>query len=87
MRLYRQIAPSQTNSYISSAYFSDGAWAAATDVDRVTLRSPSFTALDVGGNSHSWETEQLLSVDSASSWDTISGTDYSVAANRAGLDF
>lgn len=87
MRLTRQIAPHQVDSYLSQYYQSDDKFSAATDLDRVTIRTPEFCALDVGGNSHKWEAAQTLSLDADASWDTVSGTDYSEAANRAGKDF
>lgn len=69
MRLTRQIAPYQTDSYLSQYYQSDDRFSAATDLDRVTIRTPEFCALDVGGNSHKWETAQTLSLNTDASWD------------------
>lgn len=55
--------------------------------DRYTIQLPQYMDLDVGGLSYQLATQTYLDCSSAEQWDTTSGTDYTVAANRAGLDF
>ena len=55
--------------------------------DRYTLQSPAELLLDIGGTMYriTAQTDYVLSA--AATWDTQVGTDYTVAANRAGKDF
>jgi hypothetical protein len=58
--------------------------------NRRTLVSPSHLLVNIGGaGAHAYELEAAVELDlgTAASWDTTTGTDYTIAANRAGKDF
>ena len=55
--------------------------------DNATLVSPSQLALRIGAQGYLLTAEVSLDLSQASSWDTTSPTDYTVASNRAGKDF
>ena len=79
-------------NYIPGAYYreTDDKWqyegTGAAD-QRYTLQSPTRLLVDVDDTMYliSSQTDYDLSV--AATWDTTAGTDYTVAANRAGVDF
>jgi len=79
-------------NYIPGAYYreADDDWqyegTGAAD-QRYTLQSPARLLVDVDDTVYliSAQTDYDLSV--AATWDTTGGTDYTVAANRAGVDF
>ncbi|MHB8118669.1 MAG: phage major tropism determinant [Methanothrix sp.] len=66
------------------------AWAnkgSSLAADRRTLKSPLQMAVTIGTDTYFMTAATERDLDVASSWDTITGTDYTVAANRAGKDF
>lgn len=71
-------------------YSRDVAWAIkgrATAADRRTLVTPSALAVSIGGKGYVIDAQIEMDVNSAANWDTTAGTNYTVAANRAGKDF
>lgn len=58
-----------------------------TAANRRTLVSPDFLTVNINNVGYVKKVEQELDLNVADTWDTIVGTDYSVAANRAGKDF
>lgn len=79
-------------NYIPGAYYreAEDKWqyegTAAAD-QRYTLQSPARLLVDIDDTMYliSAQTDYDLSVEAT--WDTTAGTDYTVAANRAGVDF
>ena len=55
--------------------------------DRRTLKSPLQMAVTIGTDTYFMTASIEKDLDLAASWDTTAGTDYTVAANRAGKDF
>ena len=70
-------------SFPSAYHQSNGNISASGQTDVVV---PAMD-LDIGGSSYRLSDATTLGVDTAASWDDISVTDYSSAANRAGKDF
>lgn len=72
-------------------YERDRQWAVklpySTAANRYTLVSPIVLALNVGGKGLRISAAQELALDAAANWDTITPTDYTAAATRAGLNF
>jgi hypothetical protein len=71
-------------------YSRDTAWGIkgrGVAADRYTLLSPSALAVNIGDMGFVLPTQASLVLSAAASWDTIAGTDYTVAATRAGKDF
>ena len=90
MLLHRQIQPWVSGQMLSQGYYATTNWVAKTVTgasDRYVVQGPEFCALDVGGQTHKWETAPSLDLSSSASWDTTSPTDYTSAATRAGKDF
>jgi hypothetical protein len=90
MAITKQIIHTNEQLYPKAWYEASGLWAAKTVVaaaDRYKLTSPTDMQIDVGGLSLTNIAVQILDLSVADTWDTISGTDYTVAASRAGLDF
>jgi hypothetical protein len=88
--LQKTITSGSAISYPSQWYYADTnfvAKAVTTAADRYTLQSPDSIQVDVGGTSLTQYSKQTLDLSLAASWDTISGTNYTTAVNRAGLDF
>uniref|UniRef100_A0A6H2A0I6 Putative tail protein n=1 Tax=viral metagenome TaxID=1070528 RepID=A0A6H2A0I6_9ZZZZ len=61
--------------------------AVSVAADRYTLLTPEKMAVDVGGKVLPLPAQQEIDLSQAASWDDITGTDWTVAANRAGKDF
>jgi hypothetical protein len=57
-----------------------------TAANRRTLVSPDRLGVNINDVGYFISTAQELDLNAAASWDTVAGTDYSVAANRAGKD-
>jgi len=57
----------------------------AVAADRLTLLMPKM-AVNVGSVIYPFAAQEIV-LSNAAAWDTTSGTDYTVAANRAGVDF
>jgi len=55
--------------------------------DRYTLQSPAGLLLDIDGTMYRIVAQTDYVLSAAATWDTQVGTDYTVAANRAGVDF
>ena len=71
-------------------YYADCSIAAkpvSVAADRYTLLMPNIIQADVGGASLQQSGQLAISLATAANWDTTSGTDYTVAAHRAGKDF
>lgn len=71
------------------SYAPDSFYAKAVSVaaDRYTLLSPSAMQINIGTNSYVLSAQATLDLSVTGTWDTISGTNYTTAANRAGKDF
>jgi hypothetical protein len=77
-------------AYIKSHYNHDTSWtggAATSATTRRTINSPNEVEVKIDTVSLKLITQTTLDLNTAGSWDTISGTDYTTAANRAGKDF
>ena len=71
-------------------YSQNGNWIAKTvsvAADRYTLLSPAALQVDVTNVSLALTAQATLDLSVEAIWDTISGTDYRTASNRAGKDF
>jgi hypothetical protein len=55
--------------------------------DRYTLQTPNRMTVNINDVGHLLAAMQNLDLSAAASWDTTAGTDYTQAANRAGVDF
>lgn len=53
----------------------------------IVLQSPNKTTINIGDKGYILSSQIELDLSQAASWDAISPTDYTVAANRAGKDF
>lgn len=75
---------------LPGTYTRDQAWAAKAftiSADRYVLLTPNRLAVDVNGTLLALLTQSALDLSLVETWDTTSGTDYTLAANRAGRDF
>jgi hypothetical protein len=75
---------------VSNFYAASGNFAAKTvsvAADRYKLLTPADGAIKIAGVTYYWPTQQTLDLSLTATWDTIAGTDYRTAANRAGKDF
>jgi hypothetical protein len=80
----------QNLMFPSNYYYAYGNWAAKTvsvAADRYKILSPADGALKINGSMYGWTSQQTLDLSSEATWDTVAGTDYRTAANRAGKDF
>jgi hypothetical protein len=71
-------------------YSQNGNWVAKTvsgASDRYTLLSPSAMQIDITDASLELTTQATIDLSLEATWDTIAGTDYRTASNRAGKDF
>ena len=76
--------------YIKSHYNHDTSWtggAATSATTRRSVVSPNEVEVKIDTVSLNLVTQTTLDLNTAGSWDTVSGTDYTTAANRAGKDF
>ncbi|RUM41395.1 MAG: hypothetical protein DSY80_08950 [Desulfocapsa sp.] len=71
---------------IAKYYMHDQAWQCKSG-DNSVIQSPNEIKLRIDTESYYLTAQIELDVDVAGDWDTTSGTDYTVAANRAGKDF
>ena len=74
------------NAYSSTEYKPDQLWTRKSG-DNSVIQSPNDLIITIGDNTYFLSSQIELDVDTSGDWDTTEGTDYSVAANRAGLDF
>ena len=58
-----------------------------TGADRYTLQTPARLSVDVDDTVYFITAQTDVVLSTAGNWDTVSPTDYTVAATRAGLDF
>jgi hypothetical protein len=80
----------QAIASLPAHYSRDLAWAIkgrSTASDRYAVLTPSELALNIGGMGFVLTGQASLDLSQAANWDTTAGTDYTVAANRAGKDF
>lgn len=72
-------------------YERDIVWALKTPyttaANRYTLLSPSRMTVNIDDAGYYLSAQQEIDLSASASWDTVAGTDYTVAANRAGKDF
>ena len=76
--------------YPSTWYWADQSFAAKTvsvAADRYSLLAPNVVQMDIGGSSYTLPSQVTFDLSLEATWDTVSGTDYRTAANRAGKDF
>ena len=83
---------SQVANYIPGAYYRerDDKWqqkGSAAAADRYTLQSPARLLIDIDDAMYLISSQTDFDLSAAATWDTTGGTDYTVAANRAGKDF
>ncbi len=71
---------------IAKHYDHDQGWQQKSG-DNSVIQSPNEMLLRIGSGSYRLTAQIELDVDTAGDWDTTAGTNYSTAANRAGLDF
>ena len=71
---------------IPKYYMHDQRWQRKA-ADNSVIQSPNQVQLDIGGKTCYLSGQIELDVNIAGDWDTTIPTDYTVAANRAGLDF
>ncbi len=88
----RIAAPNPIMVYIPGGYYreADDMWqykGVGAAADRYTVQSPSRLLLDVDDVMYLISAQADYVLSAAGSWDTTAGTDYTVAANRAGVDF
>jgi hypothetical protein len=74
-----------SNFYAASGLFA--AKAVSSAPDRYRLLSPADGAIMIGGVKYYWGQQQTLDLSLEETWDTLAGTDYRTAGNRAGKDF
>ena len=67
-------------------YERDIVWAQKSGA-RTTLQSPNRMTVNINDIGYILKTQAEYDLDAGATWDTVVGTDYTVAANRAGLDF
>lgn len=70
----------------STAYRPSGLWERKSG-DNSVIQSPDDGIIVINGKTYTWNSQTELDVDTSGDWDTTSPTDYSTAANRAGMDF
>lgn len=58
-----------------------------TAANRYTLLTPNRLTVNINDSGHALNAQSQIDLSVAANWDTIAGTDYTVAANRAGKDF
>lgn len=79
-----------TPNYPSTWYWADQSFMAkpvSVAADRYKFLTPNVVQSDVGGVSLSLSSQATLDLSLEATWDTITGTDYRTASNRAGKDF
>ena len=85
------IAPSILSAMLPAHYERDVVWALKTPyttaANRYTLLSPSRLTVNINDGGYYISAQQEVDLSASASWDTIVGTDYTVAANRAGKNF
>lgn len=84
---YRRIKP---GTFPSTWYWADTSITAKTvseAADRYKALMPNVVQSDVGGMSLALASQATLDLSLEATWDTVSGTDYRTASNRAGKDF
>ena len=92
MQIYRPetVITVGQSRYPSTWYWADQSFVAKTvsvAADRYILLSPNAMQIDIGGTSYTLITQASIDLSLEATWDTVSGTDYRTAANRAGKDF
>ena len=75
-----------TLAVIDKFYQHDQTWQRKSG-DNSVIQSPNEILMRIDDEAYFLDAQVELDVDTAGDWDTTGGTDYSVAANRAGLDF
>jgi hypothetical protein len=74
-----------------SLYQRDQKWALktpySTAANRYTILTPNKLSVDINGTVYFLTTQAEIDLSLEASWDTIAGTDYRTAANRAGVNF
>ena len=76
--------------YPPTWYWADQSFSAKTvsvAADRYIALTPNAVQIDIGGSSYTLSAQAALDLSLEATWDTVSGTDYRTAANRAGKDF
>lgn len=77
-------------TYPSTWYWADTSFYVKTvsvAADRYKLLTPNAIQIDIGGSSYTLSAQATLDLSQETTWDTVSGTDYRTASNRAGKDF
>jgi hypothetical protein len=80
----------QNAALVSNFYAASGNFVAKTvsvAADRYKLLTPADGAIKIAGTTYYWPTQQTLDLSLEATWDTIVGTDYRTAGQRAGKDF
>lgn len=91
-RLNEELIATQTYvlTHTTKDFIRDTAFAAKTvsvAADRYTLLTPNRMLVYFNSTGFNLSSQQEIDLSTSASWDTTAGTDYTVAANRAGTDF
>ena len=73
---------------IQPAYYDrDIRWSGGAKKTQTVLASPNYMAVNINNNGYTLDSQITLDINSSGVWDDISTINYSIASNRAGLDF
>ncbi len=86
MRVYTDINIMRVMASLPSHYERDIVWAQKSGTP-TTLLTPNRMSVNVNNVGYLLSAQAEIALGTAASWDTVVGTDYTVAANRAGLNF
>ena len=71
----------------SGDYYRSPRWLAKSNTSRTTIAPPLLMEAEINGTVYRASGLADIDISQASAWDTTSGTDYTIASNRAGVDF
>ncbi len=80
-------AAQYTDVQRGSYYYRSSRWLAKSESARTTIVPPPLIEAEVNGTVYRVSALADIDISNSSAWDTTSGTDYTVASNRAGMDF
>lgn len=84
------ITPGAHLAYAPAHYARSNMWCSVGLVnaaDRRSVKTPDRVTVNINETGYEKAISQVFDLDLPASWDTIIGTDYSIAANRAGKNF
>ena len=59
----------------------------ATAANRYTILTPNRLTVNIDDSGYALTAQEEIDLSAAANWDTVAGTNYTIAANRAGKDF